>query len=203
SVEIAYFLPPDLGGDARHSIIHTRTQDAADVGTEEYLESYAYVDGFGRSIMALAEADEAEDGAKWIVGNLLEYDNKSEVRRKYVGLYWNVYDALSYPFGSVPWTLYGRQRYDAFGRQVHTFDLDGTVTLQSVYHALSTDLWDAADLKNGVHHNSYASDQKDGHGRTIQTTERDRKSTRLNSSHVKISYAVFCLKKKIPRQLGE
>src|SRR5690606_41804310 len=26
--------------------------------------------------------------------------------------------------------------------------------------------------------------------------ESDRKSTRLNSSHVKISYAVFCLKKK-------
>src|SRR5438874_6935280 len=25
---------------------------------------------------------------------------------------------------------------------------------------------------------------------------RDRKSTRLNSSHVEISYAVFCLKKK-------
>src|SRR5690606_41633761 len=27
-------------------------------------------------------------------------------------------------------------------------------------------------------------------------TGTDRKSTRLNSSHVKISYAVFCLKKK-------
>src|SRR2546426_10474142 len=27
---------------------------------------------------------------------------------------------------------------------------------------------------------------------------RDRKSTRLNSSHLVISYAVFCLKKKIP-----
>src|SRR5438067_10244786 len=26
--------------------------------------------------------------------------------------------------------------------------------------------------------------------------DRDRKSTRLNSSHVSISYAVFCLKKK-------
>src|SRR5690554_236483 len=26
--------------------------------------------------------------------------------------------------------------------------------------------------------------------------EKDRKSTRLNSSHVRISYAVFCLKKK-------
>src|SRR5690606_41146205 len=32
----------------------------------------------------------------------------------------------------------------------------------------------------------------DGH----QPWLRDRKSTRLNSSHVKISYAVFCLKKK-------
>src|SRR6267378_7568254 len=30
---------------------------------------------------------------------------------------------------------------------------------------------------------------------------RDRKSTRLNSSHVEISYAVFCLKKKKDRYL--
>src|SRR5436305_11857397 len=29
-----------------------------------------------------------------------------------------------------------------------------------------------------------------------RTAHRDRKSTRLNSSHVRISYAVFCLKKK-------
>src|SRR5215510_15605436 len=29
-----------------------------------------------------------------------------------------------------------------------------------------------------------------------RTTSGDRKSTRLNSSHVAISYAVFCLKKK-------
>src|SRR5437762_8329668 len=33
------------------------------------------------------------------------------------------------------------------------------------------------------------------------TQERDRKSTRLNSSHRCISYAVFCLKKKIKRPL--
>src|SRR5690554_7652834 len=30
----------------------------------------------------------------------------------------------------------------------------------------------------------------------IKSPEEDRKSTRLNSSHVRISYAVFCLKKK-------
>src|SRR5450432_4600071 len=30
----------------------------------------------------------------------------------------------------------------------------------------------------------------------VQSSVRDRKSTRLNSSHDQISYAVFCLKKK-------
>ena len=34
-------------------------------------------------------------------------------------------------------------------------------------------------------------------GETLVDERRDRKSTRLNSSHVVNSYAVFCLKKKI------
>src|SRR5438067_9741731 len=43
--------------------------------------------------------------------------------------------------------------------------------------------------------------EADGSFRWVTTEEtevtlRDRKSTRLNSSHVSISYAVFCLKKK-------
>src|SRR5258707_13321784 len=33
-------------------------------------------------------------------------------------------------------------------------------------------------------------------GHKGQATDLDRKSTRLNSSHANISYAVFCLKKK-------
>src|SRR5437870_7516053 len=37
---------------------------------------------------------------------------------------------------------------------------------------------------------------KDLRGKTIALDRPDRKSTRLNSSHVAISYAVFCLKKK-------
>src|SRR5690554_7323021 len=42
--------------------------------------------------------------------------------------------------------------------------------------------------------------KKDATWQTLNRKEeiilRDRKSTRLNSSHVRISYAVFCLKKK-------
>src|SRR3712207_8620620 len=44
-------------------------------------------------------------------------------------------------------------------------------------------------------------DARGGRGRTIgqDVPLADRKSTRLNSSHANISYAAFCLKKKIPR----
>src|SRR3989442_11965738 len=48
----------------------------------------------------------------------------------------------------------------------------------------------------------------DNHGSAVLATlvyliscgAQDRKSTRLNSSHVRISYAVFCLKKKKKQQ---
>src|SRR5207249_7028843 len=57
----------------------------------------------------------------------------------------------------------------------------------------------------GTHHgnNKYAAcipcNREKGHRfstRTMRARNGDRKSTRLNSSHVSISYAVFCLKKK-------
>src|SRR3712207_7640526 len=38
----------------------------------------------------------------------------------------------------------------------------------------------------------------EGPGRVFVATTIDRKSTRLNSSHANISYAVFCLKKQKP-----
>src|SRR5947209_13441898 len=46
-----------------------------------------------------------------------------------------------------------------------------------------------------VHHRPR---RRDGlrHAQVRQHADRDRKSTRLNSSHANISYAVFCLKKK-------
>src|SRR5690606_6678844 len=47
--------------------------------------------------------------------------------------------------------------------------------------------------KSGMYVISYAGNQNLIY---LKAGQRDRKSTRLNSSHVKISYAVFCLKKK-------
>src|SRR2546426_5558714 len=42
-----------------------------------------------------------------------------------------------------------------------------------------------------------------GHHGPIRIRREDRKSTRLNSSHLVISYAVFCLKKKNKQQKTE
>src|SRR3712207_7495303 len=39
-------------------------------------------------------------------------------------------------------------------------------------------------------------EEQHGDGEQRETAVLDRKSTRLNSSHANISYAVFCLKKK-------
>src|SRR2546427_8153143 len=44
--------------------------------------------------------------------------------------------------------------------------------------------------KGQIHVNFYSNDD------LARNVTRDRKSTRLNSSHSQISYAVFCLKKK-------
>src|SRR5690554_937126 len=51
-------------------------------------------------------------------------------------------------------------------------------------------------ISKKVNDNTSATIQLMSRGSQDYQTEADRKSTRLNSSHVRISYAVFCLKKK-------
>src|SRR5437870_10985053 len=52
----------------------------------------------------------------------------------------------------------------------------------------------ARDVKTRIDHQDLAGDPAAG-------VAEDRKSTRLNSSHVAISYAVFCLKKKKKKEI--
>src|SRR5690625_4777801 len=59
-------------------------------------------------------------------------------------------------------------------------------------------LWRAIDRRHGAICAAKVMRQRDGADvlRFVREQTVDRKSTRLNSSHVAISYAVFCLKKK-------
>lgn len=188
SVKIEYSLPSAEEPRA-YSVIHTQTQDGEDEDDTDYLESYSFVDGMGRARVGLAEADPDEDGGnRWIVSSIADFDAKGAVRRKYLPSFLPN-TPTRFPVADLqPETQYGRQRYDAFGRQLQTFDVDGTITLQSRYHALSTDLYDAADLYPGPHQGSYASTRTDGHGRAVETTERVHDGGALSKRYVRTQY---------------
>src|SRR5262245_64483938 len=62
---------------------------------------------------------------------------------------------------------------------------------------LVTEQADAAQHARGIHARPlHAHDQVGDAEPSVIARDLDRKSTRLNSSHLGISYAVFCLKKK-------
>src|SRR5438067_6305070 len=75
--------------------------------------------------------------------------------------------------------------------QVHFFFNDPATT--EIY---SLSLHDALPIWRRHGRHGHGRHGWHGTGRHDVTETLDRKSTRLNSSHVSISYAVFCLKKK-------
>src|SRR5437870_7561147 len=89
-------------------------------------------------------------------------------------------------------------------RYLHSFptrrssDLAGTRDIRM--HAVGGDERDLGGLENrrggAAGRGVAARDRELDAVLADQLVGRDRKSTRLNSSHVAISYAVFCLKKK-------
>src|SRR5437868_8954954 len=72
--------------------------------------------------------------------------------------------------------LFPKSPWGSMGAKV--FDFDGDGRLDVFVTSMHPDMWVNVEPTIAVE------------------VEQDRKSTRLNSSHVSISYAVFCLKKK-------
>src|SRR5688572_32270644 len=84
---------------------------------------------------------------------------------------------------------------DTATTEIYTLSLHDALPISGVTAALrsfSTVLWMVCE--KGASSCDISSDWKD-------LFTGDRKSTRLNSSHSQISYAVFCLKKKKKKQL--
>src|SRR3989442_9128643 len=69
-----------------------------------------------------------------------------------------------------------------------------TTLFRSAHHRVTAAAVGLADLGDVVPPGLWAPGPAAQHPRDLRVL-RDRKSTRLNSSHVRISYAVFCLKK--------
>src|SRR5688572_32579477 len=72
----------------------------------------------------------------------------------------------------------------------------GAIDLITAHGSLDALLDHAADLPQKKYRETLVAHRDDALRSRELVTIRDRKSTRLNSSHSQISYAVFCLKKK-------
>src|SRR2546430_9287521 len=81
--------------------------------------------------------------------------------------------------------------YTTLFRSHHRARLEGEIHA----HALQR-RHDVAEEDGGIELEAPQGLERHFRGEVRRARERDRKSTRLNSSHSQISYAVFCLKKK-------
>src|SRR2546430_4034424 len=84
--------------------------------------------------------------------------------------------------------------YTTLFRSPHGDELGGDQPRIRVHPAEGIDDQETRDEE---HHHRHHEDRQIDHEDTVAPRKpQDRKSTRLNSSHSQISYAVFCLKKK-------
>src|SRR6266498_4467598 len=102
------------------------------------------------------------------------------------------------PLPSPDWAATRARSSEAAGpRRLHCVSHGGTGQAEAragPRHARSR--WSLAAGGLGDHRSPGPGRPSTRRRRTRAPVLRDRKSTRLNSSHVRISYAVFCLKKK-------
>ena len=195
------------------SAVRTSTRDGSTPGG--FLETWTFIDGFGRQLAAL---NESEIQNKWIVSDFSLYDGKGALSRKHLECFWTggitvntstpaflstpplASPTCPPPPAGPPAPSYATVRYDAFGREVERTDFDTTPILKTKYHSLSKDLLDAADQDPG--NNTFATEQQDGHGRVIATTERIRVNSALELRHVRTSYLPTGEPEVITRERG-
>ncbi|MCW5809571.1 MAG: VCBS repeat-containing protein [Labilithrix sp.] len=185
SMTVEYILPMD--GVTPVSQVHTKVQDGATADDPSFAESWTYVDGLGRTLATMTQ----DDGADWIVHGDVDFDAKGGVSRALSNYYAapSMMPELWAELRSASGILSTSARYDAFGRVVETRGLDDAVTLHNVYHAMSTDAWDAADLEpGGAHEGTPSTVRIDGHGRRVATTERIHVGGQIESHATTVSY---------------
>src|SRR5439155_22855802 len=80
--------------------------------------------------------------------------------------------------------------------EIYTLSLHDALPIsqQGPHHARPS--WGAGGRDHAPRRGLLHRARRQRQGQRLPVAQRDRKSTRLNSSHVAISYAVFCLKKK-------
>src|SRR5690242_10787792 len=146
----------------------TFTSHLVDVGG---LRLHAVIGGDGPPLLLIHGWPETWYAWRMVMPRLAEGFEVIAVDQRGIGLSDKPHDG--YDIGTLASDLVALM--DALGHE--TFAVYGTDTGMPIAHALAADHPDRVE-------------------RLVVSEALDRKSTRLNSSHMSISYAVFCLKKK-------
>src|SRR5690554_7794645 len=84
---------------------------------------------------------------------------------------------------------------DTATAEIYTLSLHDALPISPVFVGEPNKIWPDDSKFGATAYSAYKADKK-SRSEVVYVGAKDRKSTRLNSSHVRISYAVFCLKKK-------
>src|SRR3712207_7938761 len=87
---------------------------------------------------------------------------------------------------------------DTATTEIYTLSLHDALPISGDPQAHPVEQFGAAGEVGGVRSGALGQCRRHVVGAQVGEGLQDRKSTRLNSSHANISYAVFCLKKKTP-----
>src|SRR5690625_1943326 len=107
---------------------------------------------------------------------------------------------VSIPEIKINYDIKGTNLNDLYGLFFEDINHEGDGDLYA--EMIQTRSFEFNRIDNHTYHSLYAWENEDGtdleeRGIALRVlTDEDRKSTRLNSSHVAISYAVVCLKRK-------
>ena len=181
-MKFAYQLPSN--GDATpYTVTISRVQNGDSPNVDSYSETQTYRDGLGRAIAMFAPADPtAGDTGDWVVTGEATYDTKGATLRAYDARF--VSGSPTAALGGAP-AVDPLQiaEYDAFGRSVRSYGYDHSLEVFVALHALSNDVYDAADFYPTTHQGTYATSVSDGHGRGVARIQRIKvgSSTELRS----------------------
>lgn len=189
SLRVAYDLATPSRPYSRVLAWNTIAPTPADMA---YRETIALVDGLGVPLATLSEADRsAGDRGDYVISALGTRTAKGLPARTYEPNFGqgslDVFDGTA-----APPAAFTEQRFDPFGRVLEAAGLDGKLVRRNVYHALSSDAWDATDIypqpQPGPAPNSPSSKFVDGHGREVDVIDRVREGGSIAEVHTTTVY---------------
>src|SRR5215472_6184175 len=180
SFKVDYTVKP---GGPTH-LVHLQTLNS----DHSYRQIWVYLDPLSRPLLTLAQADpSAGDEGLWVASGLALRHGFGLVYQTFRP-WWYTGDPTAYPIG-VPKQPLNGYSYDSFGRLTSVFDSNTVRVGKTIYHALSKDLYDGAQLQTtGPHAGAFTTASRDGHGRLTGVSKQIKSGNTTDQILTKWSY---------------